>query len=75
MMHSVKVSDLTKPSTDAFHDFPACFQASSPVGLPFEEIAWVEGVGSQFEETAEPPGWRGWPEGEFLHERGSLRCD
>ena len=43
--------------------------------FPFEEIAWVEGVGAEFEEAAELAGWGGGPEGEFLHEGGVFGGD
>ena len=70
MMHGVQIAHLHEPGSHPFHHFFSCVQASPPVGFPFEEVAWVEGVGAEFEEAAELARRGGGPEGEFLHEGG-----
>lgn len=73
MVHGVEVSDLHEPGTDAFHDLAAGLETFAPVRLPFEEVAWVEGVGAELEDAAELAGGHCWPEGELLHQRCLLR--
>jgi hypothetical protein len=75
MMHSIQIANLNKPSTNALHDLTSCFQTLTPVRLPFEQVAWVERVGAQFEDTTELARGRGGPEGEFLHQRDALARD
>jgi len=67
MMHRIQLSNLHEPGTYTLHYFSPGFEASAPVGFPFEEIAWVEGVGAEFEDAAELAGGGGGPEGKFLH--------
>jgi hypothetical protein len=67
VVHGIQLADLDEPGADAFHDLPPRFEASAPVGFPFEQVSWVQGVGAQLEDAAELAGGRGGPEGEFLH--------
>ena len=70
MMHGVQVADLDEPRAHALHDLSSGFQSLTPVGLPFQEVAGVQGVGAEFEEAAEFAGRCGGPEGELLHQGG-----
>jgi hypothetical protein len=67
MMHRIQFSNLHKPGSYSFHDFSSCAETAAPMGLPFEKITGVEGVGAQFEDATEGSGRGGGPEGEFLH--------
>lgn len=75
MMHCVQIPNLYEPCTDSLHHFSSCLQSLPPVGFPFQEIAWVQGVGAKFEKTAEGARWCGGPEGELLHQRCLFRSD
>ena len=70
MMHSVQIPDLHEPRAHALHHLLPRFETLAPVRFPLEEVAGVEGVGTEFEEAAELAGWGGGPKGEFLHEGG-----
>jgi len=75
MVHSVQLPNLYEPRPDAFHDFSAGLQPSPPVSLPFEQVARMKSVRSQFEETPELA-WRcGGPERKFLHQRSLFGID
>lgn len=71
----VQLANLHEPCSDAFHNLAACLESTTPMCLPFEEIAWVKRVGSQLEDTAELA-WRGGgPERELLHKGSALSSD
>lgn len=74
-MNSVQFSNLNKPGSDAFHDFPTCLQPPAPVSFPLKQVARVQGVGSQFEQAAKLAGRCCWPERKLLHKRGAFRVD
>jgi hypothetical protein len=71
----VEISNLHEPSSDAFHDLPTSFQATPPVGLPFEQVSRMQLVRTKLKYTAQLPGRRRRPEREFLHERDLLGVD
>lgn len=74
-MDCVQAPYLGEPRTDSLHYSSAGLEAAAPVGFPFEEITWVEGVGAKFEDASEGPGRGGGPEREFLHEVVGARAD
>lgn len=75
MMHGVQVTDLDKPCPNAFHNFAASLEATTPVCLPFKQISGVQSVGTKFEKPAQSSGRSGGPEGELLHQRRFLALD
>jgi len=74
-MHRVQIPDLHEPCANTLHNLPTCLQAASPVGFPFKEISWVQGVRAEFEDATQLTRGCCGPEGEFLHEGRVLRAD
>lgn len=62
VVHRVQVADLNEPSSHPLHHFPASLEATSPMGLPFQQVPGMKGVGSKLEKPTEAAGWGGWPE-------------
>lgn len=75
VVDGVEVSDLHEPGTHTLHDFFPGTQTSAPVCLPFQEVARVQGVGTELKDTAKLARSSRGPEGEFLHQRRLLRVD
>jgi len=75
VVNCVEFANLHEPCADTFHDFSSRREALLPVGLPLEQGSRVKCVRSQLEDTSELTWRRGWPEAEFLHERGALASD
>lgn len=71
----VEVADLHEPGADALHNLTTSLEATSPVGLPLQEVAGVQGIGSELKHAAELSGRCRGPEGELLHEGGILALD
>jgi hypothetical protein len=47
MVYRIQISNLNKPSTNAFHDLSTSRKAATPVSFPFEQVAWVQSIGSK----------------------------
>ena len=75
VVHSVELTDLDEPRSDAFHDLTTRGQATSPVRLPLQQVSWVQGVRTKLEDATKTAGRGGWPEAELLHQGGALRGD
>ena len=74
-MHSIQIPNLYEPSSYPLHDLPSCFQPFPPVGLPFQEITRIQGIGAEFKETAKRARRCGRPKGELLHQRSLFGGD
>ncbi len=68
VVNSVEITDLHKPCSHALHDLTAGLETLAPMGLPLEKVPWVEGIRAKLEDAAKRAWWRGWPEGELLHQ-------
>lgn len=75
VVDSVQVANLHKPRTNAFHHLATGGKSPTPVGLPLQQVARVQGVRPELEQTTKTAGWGGWPERELLHEGGLLALD
>lgn len=75
MMHCVEVANLHKPRAHPFHHLTPRLETAPPVGLPLEQVAWVQRVRPQLEQATQFTWWGRGPEAEFLHERGALAMD
>jgi hypothetical protein len=75
VMDSVQISNLDEPSAHTFHNLLSGTKTCAPVCLPLQEVARVQGVRTEFEDSTKLAGSSCGPEREFLHQGCLLRVD